>query len=195
MTDSVNFFEPNPYLRGSAGERGQAGDQQDQNHRDQFDEGPVFHGVTTCELTNSRTNSSLGFSRISANRPLLHDAARIHHTHAIGESARFHQVVRDQQHGRPRARKDLIEVALQSGADQGIERAQRFVNSRIRGFKEQGPHQAQPLALPARQFIRIAAQSAVWELGHLDQFGQPIVNAFARPAFVPGHQRHVLDGG
>ena len=195
MTDSVNFFEPIRTCGGSLRKRGQSGNQQDQNQRDQFDKRPVLHGATTCELMNSRTNSSLGFSRISANRPLLHDPAGMHDAHPIGKSACFHQIVGHQQHGCPGARKYVIEIALQSGTDQRIERTQRFVQQENLRTQEQGPHQAEPLALPARQLIWIAAQAALGELGHLDQFGQAFIDPLARPAFVSGHQRDVLDAG
>ena len=100
----------------------------------------------------------------------------MHDAYAIRESARFHQVVRDQQHGRSGLRKYVIEVALQTGTDQRIQSAQRFVQQENPRIQEQGPHQAQPLALPTRQLIRIAVESALRELGHLDQFGQPFVD-------------------
>src|SRR6185295_5120899 len=124
-----------PQLGGPMRYGGQSCDQQRQGEHNQFDEGPIFHGVTTCELTNSRTNPSLGFSRISANGPCCTiRPAFITHTRSANRPASTRSCVTSSTVVPVRA-KTSLRSRCNPARIRGSSAPSGSSNNRIRGLK------------------------------------------------------------
>ena len=67
------------------------------------------------------------FRAESFQRSDLHDAPLIHEHDFIAEVRGFGQIVRDENGGLLQPRKNFLQIFLLCGSNQGIERAQRFV--------------------------------------------------------------------
>src|SRR5881397_1494831 len=84
------------------------------------------------------------------------------------------------------------ELALQLDARDGIERPERLIEQEERRIGGQRPGDADPLALPARQLVRVArAEHAVIETDQGEELAHARGDALGGPPLEPRHQTHV----
>src|SRR5215475_10271534 len=91
-------------------------------------------------------------------RTFLNDPSFAHENDRVAEVGRFGEIVRDEQRGLLESREDFLQILLQGGADERIERAERLVEQKQFGRKHQRAHQADALALAAGEFERITIE-------------------------------------
>ena len=80
-------------------------------------------------------------------RPLLNDGAAAEKHDPVAEESGLAHVMRHQDDGLWERLKNAAEVALQLGANHGIERAERLVEQDERGIEQQRAHERDTLAL------------------------------------------------
>ena len=73
-------------------------------------------------------------------------------------------------------------------------RAERLVEEQQRGIEKERAHEADPLALPARELPWVALERVGREARQLDELGAARVDPRGWPAEVAGHQLDVLGG-
>jgi hypothetical protein len=114
-----------------------------------------------------------------ARRPDLLDPPAVEHRDPVRDRHRLLLVVRD-QHGRD---VDLVVQAAQPlaqlGAHLGVERAERLVEQQHARLDGERARQRHPLALAARELIRVALRVAA-EADDAEQLGDPGVDARPR---------------
>ena len=89
-------------------------------------------------------------------RRLLDDAALVHHHHAVGQRAHDAEVVADEQHRQPHLVLQVLQQPDDLRLHRDVERRGRLVRHQHRRLEDQRPGDGDALALPARQFVRIA---------------------------------------
>ena len=87
---------------------------------------------------------------------LLDDAAQIHHQHTVAETAHDQQVMADEQHRQAKLGPQIREEPDDLRLDRDVQRGDRFIGDQEVGRGRQGPGNANPLALAAREFVREA---------------------------------------
>ena len=105
--------------------------------------------------TRRSTNSSAGRVNNSAGVAVLKKARIVHHRDPVAEMEGLLHVVRDEHDGGSEAPLDRQQVLLRLGADDRIERAERFVHEQERRLGRERPRDADALLLAAREFMRI----------------------------------------
>ena len=95
----------------------------------------------------------------------------------------------------PSDAEDVAQVVVQLGADERVERAERLVEQQHLGVEHQRAHQADALALAARQLGRVAVEAVGGEAGQGAQLVEAARDAGGVPAEVARHQRRVVRGG
>ena len=104
-------------------------------------------------------------SRVRVERPVeqlagrrgLHDLARVHHEHSVGEVAHHAQVVRDEEVGEVDLPLQLAEQVEDLGLHGDVERRGRLVEDDEGRIGRERASDAHALALPARELVGIAA--------------------------------------
>ncbi len=86
----------------------------------------------------------------------LDDLAEVHHRDAIGDVADHRQVVGDEDVGQAEGVLELLEQVDDAGLDRHVEGRHRLVEHDQLGLEGQGPGDADPLALPAGELVRVA---------------------------------------
>ena len=84
------------------------------------------------------------------------------------------QVVSDEDDGFSQAFLQRQKFALQFGASDGIERAERLVHEQKLGVGRQGAGHADSLPLSAREFTRVARRQLRFKAHQLQQFSDPV---------------------
>ena len=97
------------------------------------------------------------FAKIG-NRTLLNDPAFVHEHDLVAEIGGFGEIVRDQNRGLLQSLENFLQILLQSGADERIERAERFVEQQQFRREHQRAHQTDALTLAAGKFERITTE-------------------------------------
>ena len=110
--------------------------------------------VSTTAPVKSATNGDAGRRRELAGGADLHDAAPVHHAHAVAEQRGLLEVVRDQQRGHRGLVQDARQLATGGGAGAGIERGQGLVEEQRLRADGESARDGHPLALAARQRAR-----------------------------------------
>ena len=98
-----------------------------------------------------RPDARIGRARQLARRVELRDDALVEHADARRQRERFGHVVRDDDDGLADLRLDAPELAVQLGARDGIERAERLVHQQDRRIGGERARDADALALAARE--------------------------------------------
>ncbi len=104
--------------------------------------------------TSRSTKPGAGRVRISRRRAVLQKAAAIHDGDAVAERDRLLHVVRhqDDRHAEPALQREQVLPCL--GADDRIERAERFVHQQHGRLRRERPGDADALLLAARKLVR-----------------------------------------
>ena len=84
-------------------------------------------------------------------RDVMRDAALLDHEHTIGQRNGFRDVVRHKDRRKALVAPDALQEPLHRDAGQGIERAERLVESEQAGLADERARQRHALLLPARQ--------------------------------------------
>ena len=124
---------------------------------------------------------------------LLHDTPGAQQHDLIGEVPRLAHLVRHQHYRFAELTEYLPELSLQVGADHRIQGTERLVEQQHFGIEHQRPHQADTLALPARELDRVAAQPVRWEMRQLGQRRYACGAQRLVPAQVTGDERYVVE--
>src|SRR5690606_30846668 len=93
-------------------------------------------------------------------RPLLDHLAQIHHRDPVGEGAHHAQIMGDEQIGEPVLALEAAKKLEDLGTDRDVERRDRLVVDDHPGLDRKRPGDADALALPARELVRIAVEIA-----------------------------------
>ena len=88
----------------------------------------------------------------------LNDAAFVHENDLVAEISRFGEIVSDEDRGLVQALENFLQVLLQRGADEGIKRAERFIEQQQFRRKHERAHQADALALAAGKLERVTIE-------------------------------------
>ena len=88
----------------------------------------------------------------------LDDAAKIHHRDAVTDIADYRDIVRDEQIGQAEFALQLFEQFDDLRLDRDVQRRDRLVADHEFGLHDQRTRDPDPLALPARELVRIAVQ-------------------------------------
>ena len=91
---------------------------------------------------------------------LLYQAAVFHHRHAVGKAAHQVQVVRDHQHRHAVLAAQVFQQRQDLPAQADVQRGGGLVGQQQLGLARQRHGDHRPLALPARQLVRVAAGAA-----------------------------------
>ena len=134
------------------------------------------------------------FAKID-NRTLLHDAAFVHEHDFVAEISGFGQIVRDEQRGLLQTRENFLQIFLQRGAHERIERAERLVEQQQFRRKHERAHQADALTLPAGKFDRIATEQIFRKSCQRAQFRKSRSHFFVRFSEMSRHQKNVRARG
>ncbi|MDQ1080944.1 hypothetical protein QE401_003470 [Pseudoroseomonas cervicalis] len=100
----------------------------------------------------------IGMARIAEQRAGLgdlHHPAEIHHRDAVGDMPHHRQIMRDEQDGQAefffQFQKEIHHLRL----DRHVQRRDRLIRHQEAGLHDQRPRDADALALPARQLMRV----------------------------------------
>ena len=113
----------------------------------------------------------------------------------MGEVGGFGQVVGDEDHRACEAREDLAQLGLQRRADEGVEGPERLIEQEHIRVEHQRPHEADTLALPAREFRGIASQTVGGKVRQLAQVAKTPVRGCGGLTQMASHQGHIAFGG
>src|SRR5260370_11183095 len=122
---------------------------------------------------------------------LLHDATVAQEDDVVAQKSGLAKVVGDQHHRLAERAKDGAQIALQVGADERIERAQRLIEEEQDRIEHERPHQAHPLPLPARELRRKPVEASGGEAGEGGELGGARLDARLLPAEIARHQGDV----
>ena len=93
-------------------------------------------------------------------RPHLDHLAQVHHQHPVAHVAHHVQVVADEEVGQAEVALQVLQQVEHLRLDRLVERRHGFVQNHQPRLQRQRPGDVDPLALPARQLVRIAAGEA-----------------------------------
>ena len=91
--------------------------------------------------------------------------AFVHQNNFVAEISRFGEVVGDQKYRLFQPGEDLLQIFLEGGADEGIERTQWFIKQQQLRRKHQCSHQTDPLPLTTGKLERISIEQVVVKTG------------------------------
>ena len=92
-------------------------------------------------------------------RPDLDDFAEAHHRDPVADLGRDIEVVGDEQHRQPQPRLQCLEQREHLRLDRDVERRHRLVGHQHVGVERQRARNADPLPLPAGEFMRKASRA------------------------------------
>ena len=98
-------------------------------------------------------------------RSFLHDASFVHQHDFIAEISRFGEIVRHENGGLFQPLENLLQIFLERGTDERVERAERFVEQEQLRRKHQRPHKADALALAPGKLERETIKGGFGEAG------------------------------
>ena len=94
-------------------------------------------------------------------RPLLDDAAEVHHRHAVGDVPGEPEVVRDDEDADARLAHQLQHQREDLAANRGVERGHRLVGDEQARVQHHRAGDDHALALAARDLVRVAREEAL----------------------------------
>jgi hypothetical protein len=124
----------------------------------------------------------------SGARACFNHLTQIHHQHPLTDMTNHGQVVRDKNQ---RETELLLQVAQQIddlGLDRNVERRNRLVADDDARAKDQGACDADALALPAGEFVRVAIKLMAVESNSFDERADPVQPVSRRQAGLVGTQ-------
>ena len=121
------------------------------------------------------------------------DAARFEQGDARGEQERFAEIVGDEHDGLGEAAGQGAEFALQFGAGDGVERAERLVHEKNWRVGSEGAGDADALALAAGEFTGAArGEFGGMKADKTQQFRYARGDSRGIPLFEPGHEADIF---
>ena len=110
----------------------------------------------------------------------LHDPARIHREHAVGELGGHRQVVRDEDRREVKLSPELAEKVDDRALREDVEGGRRLVEDDDARIEEQRHRDEDALAHPARELVRVGAQYAIGiEVHEVEELARAVVHAMA----------------
>ena len=103
-------------------------------------------------------------------RPDLDDFAQAHHRDPVANLGCDIEVMGDEQHRQPQPRFQCLGQRQHLSLDRDVKRRHRFVGHQHIGVERQRARNADPLPLPAREFMREALRRARVEANQRQQF-------------------------
>ena len=113
----------------------------------------------------------------------------------IAEIRRFREVVRDENRGLLQTREDFLQVGLQGGAHQRVERAERFIEQEELGRESERAHQADALPLAAGKLDGITIERRDGESCERAKFFHARLQFVVRSPEMACHEQNVPAGG
>ena len=92
-------------------------------------------------------------------------------------------------------RENFFQVFLQGGADQRIERAERFVEQKQFRRQGEGAHQTDPLTLAAGKLDRKTVERRLGKSGQRAKLREAVVHLRRGPFQMARHEKNVFAGG
>ena len=117
----------------------------------------------------------------------LHDAAEIHHRHAIADVLHHTQIVANEEIGKIHLLLELGQQVDHLGLDGHIQGRDRFVADDGQGIQGQGPGDADALALASGKFMGVPAHVCRMEPHAVHEEDHPVLN------LIPGQVQVVAD--
>ena len=104
----------------------------------------------------------------------LDDAAEIHHGDAVADVAHHGKIVGDEDVGQPQPLLQLLKQVHDLRLDRHVERRHRLVADDQRRLERQRAGDADPLALAAGEFVRVAVGHVGQQAHHVEQAGDAL---------------------
>ena len=120
------------------------------------------------------------------------DASALHESDAIAQQESLGYVMGDKHNGRAKAFLEQLELPLQFGAGQGIERSERLIHEQDWRVRRKCASQPNPLPLTARELMRVASRKLlVGQSNQREYLLDSRINTAPIPAFDLRDQRNV----
>ncbi len=104
----------------------------------------------------------------------LDDAACLHHGDRVAKPRDGGDVVRDEKQAQAEALPERGEEIEDLELERGIERRDCLIEDQERGFQREGAGDRHPLALPAGELVRIAAEEALIQAHRGERFSREL---------------------
>ncbi len=156
--------------------------------------GCIAGGRVTDAREGAGESACVGMLRVAEDllgAARLHDAAGVHHQHAVADVGEHRQVVADDHHADAEVAHESGEQVEDLRLDHDVERGRGFVGDDQRGSAGQGHRDHHPLALPAGELVGVGTHPGRREADLLEQLTDPLLDrvvAHAR-ARAPGSPR------
>lgn len=128
-------------------------------------------------------------------RTLLRDATVVHENDVIGKVGGLGEIVGDENGGLLETIEDFLKIALETAANEGIERAEWFIEKKQFRSEKKRAHQADALALAAGKFGGITSKRARGKLGEVAEFAEALFTFIAAATEMASHQDDVIARG
>ena len=126
-------------------------------------------------------------------RPGLDDPPEVHDRHPVSEPRDHRELVGDEDHRQAEVAADLLEQRQELRLDRDVERADRLVGDQQPGVDRQRAGDRHPLALAARELVRVALDAPAAQPDALEQVGREAL--LIALLDQPVHQGRFGDGG
>ena len=125
----------------------------------------------------------------------LHDLAEVHHRHSGRDVLHHREVVRDEQVREPEASLQVLQQVDDLRLDRDIERRYRLVADDEPRLHRDRARDADALALPAGEFVRVAPRVLRRKADQTQEFRHPLAfPALGQTMQCKGFGEHVADG-